>query len=123
MPRIPDTSRSIHGPFAGGGLIPYPANRQVALGGASQKIGFKQNQALDLRRMLDRLKAKRSPVRYTGTRTSVVWAEPTIIAEVSFRGWTTAGKLRHASFKGIREIQDNADVFRVDHLSPDDLTG
>lgn len=73
--------------------------------------------------MLKRLETKRAPLLYTATRTSVVWAEPTIIAEINFRGWTTAGKLRQASFKGIREIQDNADVFRVDHLSPDDLAG
>jgi len=85
--------------------------------------GFKQKQALDLRKMLNRLETKRAPLLYTATRTSVVWAEPTIIAEINFRGWTTAGKLRQASFKGIREIQDNADVFRVDHLSPDDLAG
>jgi hypothetical protein len=25
-------------------------------------------------------------------------------------------KLRHAAYKGLRELQDNADVFRVDDL-------
>ncbi|RXT29787.1 hypothetical protein B5P46_01555 [Rhizobium leguminosarum] len=32
----------------------------------------------------------------------------------SARAWTTDGKLRHPSHKGLRERQDNADVFRLD---------
>jgi hypothetical protein len=28
--------------------------------------------------------------------------------------WTTDDKLRHPSYKGLRERQDNADVFRLD---------
>ena len=30
------------------------------------------------------------------------------------RGWTGDGKLRHASFKGLREDADSADVFRIE---------
>ncbi|MBP0645414.1 ATP-dependent DNA ligase, partial [Mycobacterium tuberculosis] len=43
-----------------------------------------------------------------------VWVEPTLIAEIEFRAWTTDGKLRRPSYKGLRERQDNADVFRLD---------
>jgi DNA primase catalytic subunit len=31
-------------------------------------------------------------------------------AEVEYRTWTDDGKLRHASFKGIREFADTAEI-------------
>ena len=33
-----------------------------------------------------------------------------LIAEIEVRGWTDDGNLRHASYKGLREIQDNAEA-------------
>jgi bifunctional non-homologous end joining protein LigD len=36
-----------------------------------------------------------------------------LIAEIKFRGWTDDRNLRHASYKGLREIQDNAAVFDI----------
>ncbi|AVC46643.1 ATP dependent DNA ligase C terminal region family protein (plasmid) [Rhizobium leguminosarum bv. viciae] len=40
--------------------------------------------------------------------------QPTLIAEIEFRGWTDDGNLRHASYKGLREVQDNAAVYELD---------
>ncbi len=40
-----------------------------------------------------------------------VFVQPALIAEIEFRGWTDDGNLRHASYKGLREVQDNAAVF------------
>ncbi|MDX0573808.1 hypothetical protein GOD68_26695 [Sinorhizobium medicae] len=37
----------------------------------------------------------------------------TVIAEVEYRAWTDDEKLRHASFKGIRERADEATVFEL----------
>ncbi|WP_412549791.1 hypothetical protein [Sinorhizobium meliloti] len=34
-----------------------------------------------------------------------------LVAEVEYRAWTDDWKLRHASFKGIREREDDATVF------------
>ena len=48
------------------------------------------------------------------TGSHVVWSQPTLVAEIEFRAWTHDGKLRHASYKGLREVQDNAAVFRLD---------
>lgn len=77
--------------------------------------GFRQAEVIRLRKMMDTLRWKRKqpPLPYSGSA-GIVWVEPTLIAEIEFRAWTTDGKLRHPSYKGLRERQDNADVFRVD---------
>jgi ATP-dependent DNA ligase len=38
---------------------------------------------------------------------------PTLIAEIEFRAWTQDGKLRHAPYKGLREVQANAAVYKI----------
>jgi bifunctional non-homologous end joining protein LigD len=40
--------------------------------------------------------------------------QPTLVAEIEYRAWTHDGKLRHASYKGLREVQDNAAVYEVE---------
>jgi len=71
--------------------------------------GFKTKDAEYLRKTLDKLKTKTPVVAMKGK--NYVFALPTLIAEIEFRGWTDDGNLRHASYKGLREIQDNAAVF------------
>jgi bifunctional non-homologous end joining protein LigD len=41
-----------------------------------------------------------------------VWAEPVLVAEVSFTGWTRAGRMRAPSYQGLRSDKDPADVIR-----------
>ncbi|MBB3149585.1 ATP-dependent DNA ligase [Phyllobacterium trifolii] len=43
-----------------------------------------------------------------------VFVEPTLVAEVTYGSWTHDGKLRHPSFKGMREIADNAEICTID---------
>ncbi|APG87173.1 ATP-dependent DNA ligase (plasmid) [Sinorhizobium americanum CCGM7] len=71
--------------------------------------GFNTKDAAYLRATLDKLKTKRPAVPLKGK--NLVFAQPTLIAEIDFRGWTHDGSLRHASYKGLREVQDNAAVF------------
>jgi bifunctional non-homologous end joining protein LigD len=44
---------------------------------------------------------------------SYVFAQPTLIAKIEFCGWTDDGNLRHASYKELRQIQDNAAVYEL----------
>ena len=74
--------------------------------------GFNAKDAADLRSMLDKLKTKQPAAPLKGK--NLVFAQPTLIAEIEFRGWTHDGSLRHASYKGLREGQDNAAVFDMD---------
>ncbi|MBB4520455.1 UNVERIFIED_ORG: bifunctional non-homologous end joining protein LigD [Rhizobium sophorae] len=76
--------------------------------------GFKESAAWKLRGMMERIKRKTPPIHYAGRRKDVVWLQPTLIAEIEYRAWTDDGKLRHASFKGLRDVQDNAAVYEVE---------
>jgi bifunctional non-homologous end joining protein LigD len=46
----------------------------------------------------------------------VVWVEPQVVIEATFGLWTNAGRLRAASFMGIRTDKDPADVVREDPI-------
>ncbi|WP_028748526.1 non-homologous end-joining DNA ligase [Rhizobium mesoamericanum] len=76
--------------------------------------GFNEQNAEQLRRMLDRLKRKRPSVDYSGRGKNLVWVQPTLIAEIEYRAWTHDGKLRAASYKGLRDVQDNAAIYEIE---------
>ena len=40
------------------------------------------------------------------------WAEPKLVCEVQFTEWTKEGRIRHPSFKGLREDKPAKDVVR-----------
>lgn len=73
--------------------------------------GFKERDATHLRQMLDKLKTRRPPVVVEGK--DMVFAQPTLIAEIEYRAWTDDRKLRHPSYKGLREVQDNAAIYEI----------
>jgi bifunctional non-homologous end joining protein LigD len=66
--------------------------------------GFSQRAALDLRQRLDRLERASSPFTPAprGLGGGVHWAEPRLVAEITFGEWTADGKVRHPSFAGLR---------------------
>ncbi|TCA02770.1 non-homologous end-joining DNA ligase [Rhizobium leguminosarum] len=76
--------------------------------------GFKESVAWQLRSMMDKIKRKTPPLSYAGRRKDVAWLQPTLIAEIEYRAWTDDGKLRHSSFKGLRDVQDNAAVYEIE---------
>lgn len=43
---------------------------------------------------------------------SVQWVEPELVVEIAFASWTKSGRLRAASYKGLRDDKDPADVVR-----------
>ncbi|WP_327117383.1 hypothetical protein OHB12_07380 [Nocardia sp. NBC_01730] len=57
--------------------------------------------------MLDDLKARLEPLqRETPTADTnvpdAIWVEPRVVGEVSFTEWTSDGRLRHPSWRGLR---------------------
>ncbi|WP_132527583.1 non-homologous end-joining DNA ligase [Rhizobium sp. BK376] len=90
-------------------LAAYRGDELVYVGGVG--TGFKERATIKLRADLDSLKTVTPPINLK--RKGVVWVQPTLIAEIEYRAWTDDGKLRHASYKGLREKQDNAAVFQI----------
>jgi bifunctional non-homologous end joining protein LigD len=43
---------------------------------------------------------------------AAVWAEPLVVVEVAFTQWTSEGRMRAASYKGLRNDKDPAEVVR-----------
>jgi bifunctional non-homologous end joining protein LigD len=76
--------------------------------------GFRQAEAIRLRKMLDQLRWKRKqpPLPYSGSA-DIVWVESTLIAEIEFRASTQTGNFAIHPTRAC-ERQDNADVFRLD---------
>ncbi len=74
--------------------------------------GFTNASATELRRKLDRLRIDKPAVKIS--RKGVVWVRPKLAAEIAFRGWTHDQKLRHASYKGVREVADEVKIHRME---------
>jgi bifunctional non-homologous end joining protein LigD len=80
--------------------------------------GFTHQTARDLYKKLKALKRERTPfiavpTEERGVR-APIWVEPKLVAEVDFHGWTHGGRVRQASYQGLREDKAAADVVRED---------
>jgi bifunctional non-homologous end joining protein LigD len=63
--------------------------------------GFSNATMRMLRKVLDPLAEPRSAAAWPKVK-GAIWVRPELHAEIAYRGFTTAGELRHASFKGLR---------------------
>lgn len=77
--------------------------------------------AKSLRAVLARLREATTPPFVDPPRGSeargVRWARPTLVVEVEFGNWTADGRLRHASFEGVRLDKRAKDVVREEAVS------
>jgi bifunctional non-homologous end joining protein LigD len=75
--------------------------------------GFSHSAAIDIRRKLDGLAERTTPFasRPPGAARAH-WVRPQLVGEVQFTEWTPDGRLRHPSWKGLREDKPARDVVR-----------
>ena len=76
--------------------------------------GFTHQLALELRKKLERLEQPTPPFATPpkGVGRNVHWVRPELVAEVAFTEWTSDGKIRHPSFKGLRADKKSREVTR-----------
>ncbi|NEH58123.1 ATP-dependent DNA ligase [Rhizobium leguminosarum] len=92
-------------------LAARKGKKLVYVGGVG--TGFNERSAAELREQMDKLIISK-PAVDTGRKRNAVFVRPELVAEIEYRAWTHDGKLRHASYKGLREVQDEAMVYEVE---------
>ncbi len=67
--------------------------------------GFSEATSRALREQLDGMIMDQQPFAAipAAAKRDVIWVEPRLVCEVEYRSWTHDGRLRHASFQGLRE--------------------
>lgn len=74
--------------------------------------GFTHTSGLALKRQLDAMSVDKPPAMMKN-RKGVGWTRPDLVAEIAFRAWTDDSKLRHASYKGLRDAADEASIYKL----------
>jgi bifunctional non-homologous end joining protein LigD len=115
--------------FVVGGWKPGEGNRENLIGSLLVGVyeptglvfaghvgtGFTQHALASLTRLLAPLRRDSSPFGSTVPPEHArfaIWVEPKVVIEAEFGQWTTAGRLRAASYMGLRNDKDPADVVR-----------
>lgn len=68
--------------------------------------GFSVKLAKDLYKKLNAMRQEKSPFATTLTaeeKCGAIFVKPQLVAEIEFRAWTADRRLRHASFRGLRD--------------------
>lgn len=74
--------------------------------------GFSAKAAQHLLAHLKTIGSDAAPVPI-GNKRYARWVTPVLAAEIEFRGWTTDRKLRHASYKGLRDNVDEPCIYQI----------
>ncbi|MEJ7629324.1 MAG: non-homologous end-joining DNA ligase [Nocardioidaceae bacterium] len=74
--------------------------------------GFTQSMLRDLEQRVSRLERTTSPFVDVPRKDAkdARWCTPRLVGEVAFSGWTTDGRLRHPSWRGLRPTRTPADA-------------
>ncbi|MGO4135017.1 non-homologous end-joining DNA ligase [Rhizobium brockwellii] len=91
-------------------LAARKGKKLVYVGGVG--TGFNERNASELREKLDGLVT--STPAAAVDRKGAIFVNPKLVAEIEYRAWTDDGKLRHASYKGLRDVQDNAAIYEIE---------
>ena len=109
-------------PYLGALLLGYYSDDGKLIYAGRVGTGMPVKVLADLRRRLDPLGRKTSPLSVPPPRSTrfgsplvlsrVHWVEPKLVAEITYLTWTADGLLRHPVYVGLREDKPAADVRR-----------
>jgi DNA ligase D-like protein (predicted ligase) len=109
-------------PYLGALLLGYYTDDGKLIYAGRVGTGMPINVLADLRRRLDPLARKTSPLSVPPPRSTrfgsplvlsrVHWVEPKLVAEITYLTWTADGLLRHTVYVGLREDKPATDVRR-----------
>jgi len=74
--------------------------------------GFSEKELGMLAERLGPLRRETTPFEGRQPERAAIFAEPELVAEVEFAEWTSAGTMRHPSYKGLRDDKPARDVIR-----------
>lgn len=82
--------------------------------------GFTRETARELWQQLTKLRLEQPPLEVPKTerRKDVVWVQPEVVVAVEYRGVTSDGLLRQASYKGVREDKPAREAVRETAADP-----
>ncbi|OFW66482.1 MAG: hypothetical protein A2Z12_05505 [Actinobacteria bacterium RBG_16_68_21] len=80
--------------------------------------GFDGAMLRTIRRALDEMRRPASPFHPDREMPAGTWVEPSLVAAVGYRNWTTAGRLRHPVFKGFTDDPAEAITWRAEGPRP-----
>lgn len=89
----------------------YEADGSLHYAG-SVGTGYTDKMRRELATLLKERASDTSPFRDDAGKPGAFFVRPELVAEVEFRGWSTEGRLRQPSFKGLRFDKDPRDVVR-----------
>jgi ATP-dependent DNA ligase len=79
--------------------------------------GFDTLTLKDLRKKLSAIERPTSALADSIRRKGIHWVEPKYVAQIGFTEWTSAGKLRHPRYLGLRSDKKPAEVVRETPIS------
>jgi bifunctional non-homologous end joining protein LigD len=96
------------------GFVPAPGGslKAIYLGrrdgkalvyGGKAGTGFSGDTARALREKLDQITVRKSPLTVDVKKPKATWVKPQVVVDVEYRAVTADGRMRHGSFKAVRE--------------------
>jgi bifunctional non-homologous end joining protein LigD len=94
-------------------LVGYYADGRLRYAG-KVGTGFDRETLHSLGQRLNELRTEESPFTdsHSIRERNVTWVRPELVAQLGFTEWTTAGRLRHPRFQGLRDDKSARDVVR-----------